>query len=159
MSIRRPQRPSRSTHSARVLRQSSRKGTAAVEFALCLVFVLMPLAGAILEWGWYFYREITLLNIVRDGTRLTIQDSVQSSRSAFAENWIGLRLEDVGLVNASGEVTVDCPSATVSAGGADFELMTIRATVPFDGMVSLLPFGNPPENLVATFTMRTPDCS
>lgn len=137
-----------------------RRGAANVEFALCFVFVLMPLLSAILEWGWYFYREITLLNIVRDGTRLAVSSTMESSRSAVAENWIGLRLTDVNLPNTSGAVVVDCPFDTVSSGGLSFDVMKVTATVPFDGFIGLLPAdANPPSDLVASFTMRTPDCS
>ena len=144
----------------RPLRARDRRGAAAVEFALCLIFVLMPLLGAVLEWGWYFYREITVMNIVRDGTRLAVSDNLSSSRSATASNWIGLRLTEVNLPNGLDTVAVDCPTATVVISGDTFDLMKVTATVPFDGPTNMLPTGaNPPANLVVNYTVRTPDCT
>lgn len=48
------------------------KGSAAVEFALCLPFLLLILFG-IMEYGWYLTNQIVLSNAVSCGARAGIK--------------------------------------------------------------------------------------
>lgn len=125
----------------------SRRGAAAVEFAFSLIFVLVPLLAVTLDWGWYFYRELTVTNAVRDGVRVGVM--VDSSfRSSVTEEWIATRLMEAGFVadedfsDSSLNVTND----------TDAETLTVSASVTYKHLLDLLPVG-PPDELTVTYTM------
>lgn len=71
------------------------KGSAAVEFALCLPPLILILCG-ILEYGWYLTNQIVLANAVSAGARAGIkakewegEDPVSSAKSATRDAfWI-----------------------------------------------------------------------
>ena len=63
------------------------KGLAAVEFALCLPFLLLILFG-IMEYGWYLTNQIVLSNAVAAGARAGIKarEWEGESPTAFARS-------------------------------------------------------------------------
>jgi len=52
--------------------ENNQKGSAAVEFALCLPFLIL-IFGGILEYGWYLTNQIVLLNAASAGARAGIK--------------------------------------------------------------------------------------
>lgn len=126
-----------------------RRGSAAVEFAFSMLFVLVPLLGVTLDWGWYFYRQLAVQNIVRDGVRVAVMSDITTSyRDSVAEHWITAQLDEAGF-----EPGVDFDSADIVATDDDVaETVTVSATVTFNHLLNLLPVG-PPDALVVNYTM------
>ena len=89
------------------------KGTAAVEFALCLPLLILILCG-ILEYGWYLTNQIVLTNAVSAGARAGIK----------AKEWEG-EVPELLAISATkdafwiSDISVDDINATIKDDKAD----------------------------------------
>lgn len=125
----------------------SRCGSAAIELAFSLLFVLIPLLGVTVDWGWYFYRQLLVTNAVRDGVRVGVMVDT-SFRASVAEHWITTRLENAGFTADEdfSDSDLDVTNDT------DAQTLTVSVTVDYKHLVSILPVG-PPDELAVTYTM------
>lgn len=129
-----------------------RRGSAAVEFALSLIFILTPMLAAVLEWGSYYSQELQMLQVLRDGVRVAVSDTVPtSSAETTAEDWIDHRLAEMGYDYSDDTVVVD----TVEVGGFDMLQVTLQVEyIPIFFDLPVLNAGHPPEFLGGTYQMR-----
>lgn len=120
-----------------------RRGVAVVEMAVITPFVFALLFG-IIEFGWLFTVQHTMVNASREGARIGV---LQGSDVADVEAQARSFLEPMGLDDA---VTVEITEATV-----DNPFVTVRLTVPRED-VSLVGnfFGFVGGTVEGTTTMR-----
>lgn len=83
------------------MRQSlhAERGQALVETAITLPLLLLLLMG-IMEFGWYFYNQMSVENGSREGARYAIVNSDSSTLSADVTDLVE------GIVVSPGEMTV-----------------------------------------------------
>lgn len=140
---------------ARPAHTRRRRGTAAIEFALCLVFVFTPLIVAVTEWSWYLYLQTRVLRIARDAGRVAANKSVgDSSKATAAQAWAETRLMELGLDVGGTEVEVTYPSDTVTVGTVTRDLLRIEITIAYPPLIGALPdVVYPDANLQAVYTV------
>lgn len=138
-------------------RPHARRGGAAVELALCMIFVLVPMTAAVIEWGWYFYREISIQQLARDAARVGVSDAVSDSgRDSAAQAWAETRLSELGFDSGTATVDVVLGADSITVGTQTRDLLRVTITAEYEQITGLLPDGaNPPENLTATYEMRS----
>jgi hypothetical protein len=137
----------------------TRRGTSAIEFALTMTFVLIPLIAAVIEWSWYFYQDIRVMRVARDAARVGVSDTVvDGNRADVASDWAQIRLgDDMGFDISGGAVNVTDGEETISVGGDSRPLLRVELSVPYEHVIGLLPDGvDPPDHLNATFEMVDP---
>lgn len=141
---------------SRIWRNGARRGAAAIEFSLCLVFVFVPLMAAIFEWSWYFYQEVIVMRVARDAARVAVSDTVSdSARASVAQAWAEMRLTEMGFTVGASDVDVTYPGDTITAGAYDRDLLRIQISIPYNAIIGLLPNGGePPETLSIVHEMR-----
>lgn len=139
--------------------RSRRRGAAAIEFSLCLVFVFMPLMAAIFEWSFYFYQETMIMRIARDAARVGVADTVPSgARASAAQEWAEQRLIALGFDVGGSEVQVTYPADSITAGAFNRDLLRVEIDIPYTAIIGLLPNGGePPDNLAVVYEMRGDD--
>lgn len=119
-----------------------RRGSSAIEFALCLPF-LLTLAAGLVDWGQFFVAELSVVAITRDAARSAIgADDPEDDATGRAQ----------ALLAAAGMPT---EGATVAASvetdatlGRD--VVTVQVTVPRGARLSLVPS---PDEVRATATL------
>jgi Flp pilus assembly protein TadG len=92
------------------------RGAAAVEFAIVLP-VLMLLVFGVLEWGWYFFLETTVVNSAREAARaasVAPTDLINSSATDAMNTALTAGSLDPSKATSSVTVTVDSVVVTVS---------------------------------------------
>jgi len=137
----------------------TRRGTSAIEFALTMTFVLIPLIAAVLEWSWYFYQDIRIMRVARDAARAGVSDTiVDGNRADAASDWAQIRLGDeMGFDISGGAVSVTDGAETISVGGSTRPLLRVEISVPYEHVFGLLPdAAEPPDHLQATYEMVDP---
>lgn len=141
---------------SRIRRDGARRGAAAIEFSLCLVFVFVPLMAAIIEWSWYFYEEVMVMRVARDAARVGVSDTVpDSARASAAQEWAEQRLIQAGFTVSGSEVSVTYPGDTINAGAFSRDLLRIEIELPYSSIIGLLPNGGePPDTLRIVHEMR-----
>lgn len=139
--------------------RSRRRGAAAIEFSLCLVFVFMPLMAAIFEWSWYFYQEVAIMRVARDAARVGVSDTVATgARASAAQEWAEQRLIAAGYDVSGSEVSVTYPADSITAGAFNRDLLRVEINIEYPAIIGLLPDGGePPENLSVVYEMRGDD--
>lgn len=90
------------------VRQARSRGAAAVELAILLPFVMLPLAFSIVEFGRAFYYYNSLAKSVRDGARLLAQNSPDDATTYQA------RMEEARCLVAHGNP--DCTGPALAPG-------------------------------------------
>ena len=128
----------------------SEKGQAAVEFALCLPFMLLILA-AVADFGWLFMHELSISMAVREGTRAAIINA--SSDGAYIDRAKN-KVEEIATLcnNGTLDVTVT-PSNPREPGEGDIEVKAdynIHMLTP----VAKLFFGGMEYEIHSSYTMR-----
>lgn len=83
----------------RELRAHRERGQAMVETAITLPLLLLLLMG-IMEFGWYFYNQMSVENGSREGARYAIVNSDSATLSADVTDLVE------GIVVGPGEMTV-----------------------------------------------------
>lgn len=143
---------SRSRRGARSLR--SRRGGAALEFALCVPFVFLVL-GVTVELGQFILRHQDLRRAARDGCRVgaaTLEGPSGNGASlrAAAEAHSREILEQVGMPCDAG-----CTLVTSWAEEADgFSYLTVTVQIPYEPLTGLVP-GMSGRPMRGRFTMLT----
>lgn len=128
--------------------RTHRRGADAIEFALVLP-VLFGLMGAIMDYGWYFHRQLALVGIVRDATRAAATAPLDPNLTPeqVAEEKVLLRLDDYGY---SGQVAIN----VATYGQAPAKRLEVAVALPHQSLVG---FGLVPHKLVSVYSMRLED--
>ena len=132
------------------INSNDEKGSAAVEFALCLPFLILILCG-IMEYGWYFTNQIVLSNAVSAGARAGIK----------AKEWEGedprvfarLATKNAFWINSIPIVGVDI----IEAGENSPRKIMVKVTsLEYSPLVGYLPSELIPEHVKAKAVMAFP---
>jgi Flp pilus assembly protein TadG len=122
------------------MRRSHRraKGVAAVELAL-LRPVLMAVLLGIMEWGWLFMQQFSVVNAVREGTRIgvTVPPSAVPDPATAAIAAAKLALINEHVPNA-GTATVTAAIAA-QPGPPAFNALTVTVKVPYTPLIGYVP--------------------
>ncbi len=107
-----------------------REGAAAVEFALCLLPLLL-LIGGIIDFGQAWYTESLLTNISREGARYATRYTVNSTSQRLAPADLSPAVKDY----VEGKYTSLLPGLNISLGGASTsttpgDQVSVTATAP-----------------------------
>lgn len=127
----------------------SRRGSSAVEFAFTAP-LLVFFASVVVDYGWYLNREASLIQAVRQGTRVAARVPLADGPELTAVSSTTEALAAVGLPCASGACDI---TATLSSAG---DLLCVVTTVEltYDPIIGLVPI---PEKQRFTFTMALDD--
>ncbi len=111
-----------------------RRGSVAIEFALVLPLIL-ALATAVIDYGWYFSRASRVVVATRDAARLgvTYAGDVAPTPDAVAEQRARAALQDAGIA-CGGDCVVTATLGTV-AGMPSLTVSVSAPFVPFTGLV------------------------
>jgi TadE-like protein len=125
----------------------SKRGSAAVEFAL-LSIVLLLFLSTVVDWGWYMTQRVSVARATMDGTRVgaaTFESSLVADGSLTvpaAEARTVEVLEDLGLPCIPPSCSVDVTHCSVGEGGVcmnpPFEAIHVALQyeyVPFFGFI------------------------
>ncbi len=126
------------------MRARGRRGSVAVEFAFSLPVLFVIVAGVI-EWGWYLFREVAVVQAVRDGALAAAVHEEPDDAETVGMNQTLSALELAGLDADASEVAADLAST------ADGDMITVIATVPYEELIQLLPA---PATMRAETTFR-----
>ncbi len=124
------------------------KGIAALEAAILVPLVLLPLIFGIIDWGYVFFVDLSLTNAAREGARrgvtaATEEMAVQEAKDAVEAYLVAAGLGTGGLNEVEWDATMENPNLTVKTSIADFE-----------PLIGFLPEAALPSSLSATAVMR-----
>lgn len=120
-----------------------RRGSAALEFALCLP-VLVTLVTALCDYGWYLGRKLEILDATRDAVRVGVSGASSPIPATTAR--LATALEWVGVPRGTAVVTATTRVDTT----LDATLLTVTVSVPFTPPFGLVPI---PRTISTTLTM------
>lgn len=128
-------------------RGATRRGSAAIEFALVLPVLLVCVLG-VLDYGWYFYNEMLVLSAVKEGTRYGAATPRTNDPAGVAAARVRTTLNTYGLPGGTAYV------ASALKGVKPDTTLQVTGTLPY---VPLSGFVSVPGSLSATMTMRLED--
>jgi Flp pilus assembly protein TadG len=136
----------------------SRRGVAAVEFALVAPLFFMFVFG-IIEYGRMVMVQQVMTNAAREGARIAI---VPGTATATVQSQVATYLTNGAVISSASVLNSGTgkPSMTVSpdppSGAASGSLVTVTVTVPFTSVSWLpTPIYLGATTMTATCTMRT----
>ena len=127
------------------LSKRNRRGGNAIEFALCMPVLIMILTG-IMDYGWFFTQQHSVLAATRVGARTGSTASATESPAVLAKTATEAALTNSGF---SGYTVT-----TGITGVAPDQVVTVSASVPFTELVGMVP---KPDAIIASLTMRLED--
>lgn len=130
-------------------RCQSRRGAAAIEFALCFPIFVAILFG-ILEYGWIFYEQANVIAAVRSGARFGVTQDPDTQPSYLTDAEDTVRDSLAGLGIRASDLTDATIEATVSPSTSATDLLTVACTVPYTPVVGLIPT---PTQITYSMTM------
>ena len=139
--------------------KQSRRGAQALEFALVLPVLLALLTGVI-DYGFYFFQQHSVVASVRDGARLasalSCTDFAVADIELLAEERTSNALTSAGVDHAASEVTatVGYDIALSASTGEDVVVVTVEADIGHGLIIGLVPG---PSSLASTLVMRMED--
>jgi Flp pilus assembly protein TadG len=116
------------------MRNNRRRGAAAVEFALTAPLLLLILS-AVLDYGWYLSRLTSVLQAVREGTRIGSRTDQASGPEAAAVAATEATLTTLGVPCE----TVTCDVTATMGVLADMDTITVEAEVEFLPLMGIVP--------------------
>jgi hypothetical protein len=120
----------------------SRRGVAAVEFALTFPVVALLLLGG-LEFGWYFSRLAMVNSAAHDGARYGAQQVSAGAQRTLAEAGTLTMLEDMGFDCAELDCDVRARRLRTATG---LWMVTLELTVEYDQLTGVVPGGSSGNN-------------
>ncbi|HXI55646.1 MAG TPA: TadE family protein [Polyangia bacterium] len=129
----------------RLARRDSRRGAAAVEFALVLPLFAVVLFGMI-EYGWFFYQQFGVASAVRDGLRVgaTVSQNANPDPKTTAVKRTQTLMAGVGINAASVSINA------LYFGSSPSKTMTLSATMPYKPLIGFVPV---PKSISYSMTM------
>lgn len=126
-------------------KEERRRGADAIEFALLLP-VLLAVTSAIVDYGWYYSQELSMVAAVREGARIgATVDPDEGSYCSAAGNRAREAMTAAGLDGAGARI------AASTSGAAPDLVLTVTATVAYSKLIGLLPV---PKELSSTTVMH-----
>ena len=124
-----------------------RRGIVILEMTM-VIFLLLLVTFAVLEYGWMFVKLQEVTNAARRGARIAIlPDSVNSD----VTNAINALMDAAGLGDSGYQINLDPADITVPVPG---EPITVTVNVPYDNITLLgLVFLPAPSNLGGSAAM------
>ncbi len=112
----------------------SRKGAAAIEFALTMTFFTFLLFGVV-DWGWMFFQRANLSDAVLEGCRqgVAMPQSSGLGPASTARSVVVSTMRNYGMDPAVATIT------SVTSGTSPREVLIVNVTMPFSAPVGLLP--------------------
>jgi len=129
-----------------MLHRRNTEGAAAVEFALLLPLLILILM-AIVEYGYVFYVDVTVVNAAREGARAAVTVELPEDAKARAKYVAGLYLTNNLPVKAR-------PGSKVEANFSGDNIEVVTRVDPFEPLIGLLPSNALPDYLTGSSTMR-----
>ena len=128
---------------------ASDAGVAAVEFAILLPVLLAILLGMI-DYGYYFLLNSTVVNAAREGARAGIVQSSASSAESAATTVATNYLSAAGI--SVGNSCMNCARVTAALGATN---LVVTVTIdPFTPLTGFLPSSALPARARHVSTMR-----
>lgn len=119
--------------SARRRLQTSRRGVATIETALCAPVLLAVLSG-VLDWGWFLSRESELVEAVRDAARVGAAAPAGSDPMVLAEARLSESLSDLGFSATLAVITIE--RTTDADVGSD--VLSVAVSLPHSPLFGLV---------------------
>ena len=135
------------------------RGAQALEFALVLPVLLALLTGVV-DYGYYFFQQHSVVASVRDGARyastLNCNDYTVGEIETLAEARLSSALDGAGIEHVDTEIdaAMSIDLAMSTALGENVIVMTVSATITTDSLIGLLPG---PGSMASTLVMRMED--
>lgn len=129
---------------------SSRRGAAAVEFALTMPVLLVMIFG-VLDLSWYIRGATAVVNATREGLRMGVTVAQEDGPDAMADEQIQAVLLGYGI-DCEGAYACEIEVTSTQVDGLD--ALTANASISFLPLVGLTPA---PELVRATLTMALED--
>lgn len=126
--------------------QRRRRGSNAIEFALILP-VLMAFLTGIMDYGWFFSQQISMIHAVRDGVRAGATTAQEDNPVAVCESRIQESLMTAGF---SGTVAMDVKLV----GTRPDQALYAAVSTTYDPLVGFVPT---PDFVGSSLTMRVED--
>lgn len=124
-----------------------RRGSSAIEFALTLP-ILVLLLCSVMEWGWYFMQQMSVMDAVREGTRVGAATAQDDDPAGIASEWVYASLADSTLDATDGAVQAEI------LGAWPDELLQVTFRMPYPELLGFVPT---PGSLGHVMTMRLED--
>jgi len=123
-----------------------RRGASAVEFVLTLP-VLFGIFAAIMEYGWFLLEYNSVIQAVRDGTRLGVATPMDNDPTDTALDRTQTILLGFGI-ECDTDDGCDLEAAIDTTGSLD--ILTVTILLEYDPLIGFIPT---PEAFSSTFTM------
>ncbi len=127
-------------------KNGTRRGSNAIEFALILPVLMMFLTG-IMDYGWFFSQQISMIHAVRDGVRAGATTPFEDDPVRVTEERIATSLEEAGF---RGAVTLDVQLV----GNSPDRAVSAAAAVDYNALIGFVPT---PSVVGSSLTMRLED--
>lgn len=134
----------------------SRRGNAAIEFALVLPLLFM-LVSAVVDWGYYMTLRVTVARATMDGVRAgsALKDDPNTAANEVAVAAKQRTLDTLaGMGRACGSCTVTAEACNVGQGGScgapPVPAVVVTVNYPFTPFFG---FVQTPPNITDSFTM------
>lgn len=128
---------------------SARRGSAALEFAISLPVLLILVAG-IVDFGWWFYREVGIIQIARDAALAGSITKLASDPMGTAQARAQAALTAAGY--ALGPATVQTRSVATASGTC----LEVSLSAPYDHLLSLIPAPDTVQSLTCIRMLDQP---
>lgn len=130
-------------------RPKLQRGSAAVEFAVVLLPLMLVLLG-IMEYGWIFLQEFNVADAVREGVRLgvTIAPTAAPDPPTTAINRAKAVLKTLNVNTTGATITAD-----YDGSAAPDLVLKVAVSIPYKPIIGFLPKAAMPANIVYRMTM------
>lgn len=127
------------------------EGSVAVEFALLLTFLLMPLLAGLMDFGWGYYWKLTVTNASREGARYAVMANYPSGvRTPYTDSQIKT------LVNTDyGNDLVVTVNPTAGPAAGVYRSVTVTKTMQYFFSGILQSLGVPIPTTISNETTMT----
>ena len=128
----------------------SRRGSAAIEFAITLPF-LLAIASVVIDYGWYLTQSVNVLHATREGLRIGAATPWAEGPDTTAEVQAEATLVGYG-VPCGEDLPCEIRAALVEVDG--YDAINLTVVVPFVAFFGLVPT---PDTMRAELTMAIED--
>jgi hypothetical protein len=125
-------------------RRGRERGSALVEFALCLPLLLVVIAG-IVDFGFAFQRYEVLTNAAREGARLATLPQyngdlvlIRGRVREYVAHGLGIPIGTMTTVLPDENIVVTSPPITITSGSVTYNIQTSMVTITYNHNFLLL---------------------
>lgn len=126
----------------------SRRGAAAIEFALVSI-VFLTLLFAIMDYGWYFFRRANLQEAVVEAARrgAAIPETSSPGPEGEARRVIEDKLTGMGIDPADASIAAEV------RGSRPTKTLFVTASMPYQDLITFIPLPTP-DSIGASMSMH-----